>query len=192
MFHHVSLPLHLQKWCEILNGSAAATLKILSHPGEQTELQVYIDTLCVCVASLNILSPAFFRLFFFFVTCTLSIMSRVQKAQQGDVAHFPRKFVSRQRTWTSDLCVGEQLSPGAPQATIIVKGEEDDDEAVCSQRGERWERREGKRERREGRGKLWGRDCLALKCIIVELSSEPQLGRPWVSTINLYAHWYYT
>lgn len=56
--------------------------------------------------------------------------------------------------------MGEQLSPGAAKATNIVKGDDDDDKAVCLQRGERQEKGEGKRARENGRkwkeGKLWG------------------------------------
>ncbi len=48
--------------------------------------------------------------------------------------------------------MGEQLSPGAAKATNIVKGDDDDDEAVCLQRGERQEKEEGKREGKQGKG----------------------------------------
>lgn len=79
--------------------------------------------------------------------------------------------------------MGEQLSPGAAKATNIVKGDDDDDEAVCLQRGERQEKGEDKRARENGkqakeRKALGGKDCLALKCIMVELSRAPQLGCP--------------
>lgn len=66
--------------------------------------------------------------------------------------------------------MGEQLSPGAPKATSIVRGDDDDDEAVCLQRGERHEKREGKRKReweKRGEESFGGKDCLALQCIMV-------------------------
>lgn len=77
--------------------------------------------------------------------------------------------------------MGEQLSSGALKATNIVKGDDDDDEAVCLQRGGTQEKTEGNREKKcekRGNESFRGMHCLALKCIMVEFSRAPQLGRP--------------
>lgn len=69
---------------------------------------------------------------------------------------------------------------GALKATISVKGDDDDDDSVvCLQKGVRWDKRMGKREKRGG--KLWGDGRgrgVVLFGITVELSSAPQLGHP--------------
>ena len=127
-----------------------------------------------------------------FNTSTLSKMSREQSRARWCCLLFfgggakKKKFGSRQRTWTSDLCVGEQLPPGALKANRHCQGRwwwwwrgslfaEFGERRVGKKRGGR---KSGKRER-----KIY---------IMVQLSSAPQLWRPWVSTINLHTHWCYT
>lgn len=144
-----------------------------------------------CVVSLNIQKTPesrFFFLLLFFITSTLSKMSQVQKHSKVMLPTFPKSLgVGRglellTSAWENSFHLGHW------KPTNIVKGDDDDDdEAVCLQRGEKWEKIGAERF-------FWGgaKDCLALKCIMVELSRATQLGRPWVSTINLHTHWYYT
>lgn len=74
--------------------------------------------------------------------------------------------------------MGEQLSPGAQRATNIVKGDDDDHEAVFVCRGERRREKRMVRERAKTGERGRRKDCLALKCIMVYLSWAPHLGRP--------------
>lgn len=58
---------------------------------------------------------------------------------------FPESWEIYKKTWTSDLCLGERFSGAALQATSIVKGNDDDDDAICKGKRERQEKMGDKR-----------------------------------------------
>lgn len=145
---HLIEPFHLQKMCEIevleRLGSAATTQNHVTPGRKDITSSLHQYAVLFSWTSKTPLSLLLFLslfLFLFFITSDGKNVSS-SNAQQDDVAQFPKKFESRQRTWTYDLCTGEQPPPAALQNTTnIVKGKgDDDDEAVCVQRGEKQEK----------------------------------------------------